>query len=336
MADGATSSVQRHQRVSRQHTSGTKSETNSVCAVVVSYNPPIGTLEPCLLAVAPQVQRIVVVDNSESEKRQSEVRKTVDVVRSNGHNTEVELLQNGRNLGLSRAINQGVQIAAGKGSDSVLLLDQDSIVGPGTVGSLRRALSFRPRSASCIAVAARNVERNATFLMNFLSRLFYHYPPVPKTPVQSRLAMTSGLLVPITTFDLGGLFDEAQFLDAADYEFCLRVRHHHGQILLEPKATVDHVQGTPAAVALLGLELPVRYASEDRLFYLVRDTLRLCREYLREAPVVCSSLFLLTFARSLLFFLVRSRYPDYYRAVRRGWSEFLRYPRRSEIGRLRS
>ncbi len=78
-------------------------EKKSVCAVVVTYHPDDVVLEN-LVAIRPQVQGLLVVDNGSSEERRNRLRR-------GARDVGFTLIENGENLGIATALNIGAKWA---------------------------------------------------------------------------------------------------------------------------------------------------------------------------------------------------------------------------------
>src|SRR2546427_11959483 len=98
----------------------------TVCAVIVTHNPN-ARFEGALDAVVPQVDHVFVVDNATTAVIRRWIYNLVEGRRN------VSLIQNGTNLGLATAMNQGVRAALLRNCDWVLTLDQDSVLSDGAV-----------------------------------------------------------------------------------------------------------------------------------------------------------------------------------------------------------
>ena len=103
-----------------------------VVAVVVTFQPERSRLARALERLRPQVAAIVVVDNSDDAQA-----PVLEAPTAEG----VELIANGRNLGIGQAQNQGIARARALGATHVLLMDQDSLAPPRLVPSLLRTLA---------------------------------------------------------------------------------------------------------------------------------------------------------------------------------------------------
>ena len=123
-----------------------------VCAVVVTYHPDAEVFLRLLRATAPQVGRLVVVDNGSAE----DVGRMLKAVDSAG---VIDLLPLGDNYGLGTAHNAGIAFARKHASDSVLILDQDSVPRPGMIASLLQAIEVqRKRGVRVSAVGPKYVD----------------------------------------------------------------------------------------------------------------------------------------------------------------------------------
>ncbi|MEZ5317441.1 MAG: glycosyltransferase family 2 protein [Vicinamibacterales bacterium] len=93
-------------------------------------------LGPCLESLAamasPYAYEIIIVDNGSTDGTQDRLRAGYPHVR---------LIENGRNLGLSRATNQGIQAARGR---HVLLLNDDTLVTGASLDALVTFLDGHP------------------------------------------------------------------------------------------------------------------------------------------------------------------------------------------------
>lgn len=88
-----------------------------VFGVIITYHPDAARLEACLSAVRPQVDEVVLLDNSRE------------------------------NRGVAAALNEGMRRASEAGADFVLSLDQDSILPPDAVHKMLAYASVHPEVA---------------------------------------------------------------------------------------------------------------------------------------------------------------------------------------------
>lgn len=107
-----------------------------VSVIIPVYNAPID-LARCLRSVLTNfagISRLIVIDDCSPDSRILEV---LSVFRG----SRMEVHRNSENLGFTRTVNRGIDLAAG---DDVILLNSDTVVPPGWVGSLKTAAYCGP------------------------------------------------------------------------------------------------------------------------------------------------------------------------------------------------
>ena len=88
---------------------------------MVTYHPSFAMIEN-LQRILPQVQSLVMVDNGSTGDE-------LEGLRTASRDRGFSLIENGKNLGIAEALNQGVGWAKNNGYPWVLLLDQDVAAG---------------------------------------------------------------------------------------------------------------------------------------------------------------------------------------------------------------
>lgn len=191
-----------------------------VYAGIVTFNPELDRLKENINAIAPQVERVIVFDNG--SKNIEELRTILP-----SDNSMVTLFENGRNVGMARALNSLCRMSGTDGADQILLLDQDSVVPEGFVGLLARYASDGVGIVAPYIVDRNNVK---------------NYPM--DEPVEHVLmAITSGALLSIAAWEEVGGYDENLFVDWVDYDFCDNLTLHGLEILKIREAALLHEMG---------------------------------------------------------------------------------------------
>ncbi|WP_261777691.1 MULTISPECIES: glycosyltransferase [unclassified Rhodococcus (in: high G+C Gram-positive bacteria)] len=269
--------------------------TPTVVAVVTAFDPSSSLLDTCD-AVAPQVSRVVVVDDGSP----GDVSALLEDCRRRGH----LVLESAVNSGIAHALNRGVEAALREGADAVLTLDQDTVVADDYV---RRAVDH--------LILARSLGLDEVMLstatMNGLVAPFWFAEKgltLAFEPIQSGMVVTRSL------FDAVGLFDEGLFIDCVETEFYLRARAHGAHALVVPGTSMTHSIGRPMVWAP---RWPVRLAlrrsagrvefhgdAAFRHYYIMRNRWILYRRYARREPLWCVvSVLKDTLARGGLFLM---------------------------------
>lgn len=137
------------------------------------------------------------------------------------------------NPGLGYGLNRGVVLAAARGAEWVLFLDQDTCLDA----------DFLPGMADAFS-GDRRLPRLALLAPNFrdpLSRRAAH----PESPALQAVAVaiTSGSLMPLTAFRALGPFREDFFIEGLDVEYCLRAAKHGWRIYRVGRPLMTHSGG---------------------------------------------------------------------------------------------
>lgn len=219
-----------------------------IAAVVVSYNTR-DLLRSCLASIrAEGIEEVVVVDNASMDGSPEMVRSELPGVR---------LLANRHNPGYGGAANQGI---AACHAPCVLLLNGDTLLGPGAPARLAAWLDRHPRAAiagprlvnpdgtlqpSCFPwLTPFNVLALNTWL-NRPARLLPRFRPTWRgTPSRDgHWVKGAALAIRREAFDAVGGFDESYFMYAEELDLCHRLHAAGWEVHYAPEATVVHVEG---------------------------------------------------------------------------------------------
>ncbi len=232
---------------------------DSAACVLVLHEPGPGGLEAVRRA-ARLVARLFVVDNSRPS------------VRLDGMPGNVRRIRNGTNLGVARALNQGMLAARDQGFAYALLLDQDSVIERHSVERLLTA----------------HAALDDAFIV--CPRVLYE-PDAAQPPRKARgavtrvnVAISSGSLVDLSRLDEVGLHDEKLFVDYVDFEYCLRAATRGCFTYRVEDAVMHHWLGDQRAARFLGIRCHPTRHSPERRYYKTRNMLYVWRKYFRTHP----------------------------------------------------
>jgi GT2 family glycosyltransferase len=195
-------------------------------------------------------REVIVVDNGSQDGSGNEVKKVFPFI---------HLIENKKNNGFAKAVNQGLQKASGK---YALLLNPDTRVKHGTI---ERLVSFMD-SNSNIGVAGgqllnsdgsrqnsiANFPSLSTELLNksFLRWLFPEkFPGKEKDypePIEVDSVIGACMMVRRDAIDQVGLLDEDYFLFLEETDWCYQMKRVGWKIYHVPDAEVYHFQGKSA------------------------------------------------------------------------------------------
>jgi rhamnosyltransferase len=240
-----------------------------ICAVVVTFNPDIDRLREQLTLLAPQVDRIVLVDNGSAPAASCHFAALAD------GNIEQQLL--GSNTGIAHAQNVGIAAARQDGATHVLLMDQDSLPAPDMVMQLLQALL--DKNAAGIKVAAVGGCYSDGRQQNpppFIRVRGFHLErcrcQTPAAVVAVDYLIASGTLIPMAVLAVAGGMREDFFIDYVDIEWGLRARRAGFQSFGVCAARMAHLLGEMPH-EFMGRKIPMH--SPLRHYYHVRNAVRL-------------------------------------------------------------
>jgi rhamnosyltransferase len=258
-----------------------------VGAVVVTYHPDADVVEN-LRVLREQVQWVVVVDNGSNIEE-------LALLRAAAASVGFEMVENGENLGIAHALNQGVRRVREMGCAFVFLFDQDSTITPGYVEQMTACFAEGKNARSLAILVPRYVDRRFGAVLE---------PPSGRDG-HLEAATTSGSLMPVEVFQNAGFFAEELFIDGVDYEYSLRVRRLGFTIDECKEAVLLHSPGTPTHhKGLSGKPFQAANYSPVRRYYQERNKIWVTKRYWRTFPGFCTKQFLTSAKDLLKIFLV--------------------------------
>ena len=225
---------------------------NEVAIVVVLFQPTEANVENAV-RLAKAGFSIIAVSNGVTAAQRDALMATM----------RVTLIENCDNLGLARALNQGVDAALTTGANYVMLLDQDSEPCTAMIERLYTFAGSRLAGGERVAcVAPRLIDRKA-----------------PDASVgaagEPQTVATSGSLLPRQAIvDVGPMWEDL-FIDGIDHEWCFRAQAAGLHILVDREATLAHDMGD--AGVRVGQRYRPIHRSAFRHYHIVRNILWLQR-----------------------------------------------------------
>jgi rhamnosyltransferase len=226
-----------------------------VLGVVVAFHPTEEIREH-LRILAAQVERVVVVDNTPGSGPVSFASANLP--------PNVSWLPLGENRGIARALNVGIEEAEQGRFDWLLAFDQDTEIEEGYVARL-------------LARAGSDTEAGMV-----VPGLEHERVAAPSGEV--RRAITSGSLTRVAAFSRAGRYREEFFIDAVDFEFCIRLRRAGYHILQEGGTVLRHSIGAPRTGSIAGIPVVTSNHAAVRRYYKIRNRVVLVREHFLDEP----------------------------------------------------
>jgi len=200
--------------------------------------------------------QVVIVDNGSRDG-------TVDFIREKF--PMIKIIANSCNLGFAAGCNVGIQYAASKGADYVLLLNNDTLVAPDFLDKMIAHAQVLPKAG---ILAPKIVYADGSGRLWFAGG---HCHPLTLDVVSLGLSTSNNepqpvdyvfgtaMLIRKNVLEEIGLFDELFFMYYEDMDFCLRARKAGYKIYYVPAAVVYH-----HVAASTAMFLPARYYHKAR------------------------------------------------------------------------
>ena len=216
----------------------------SVAIVIVNFNGWDDT-QRCLRSLyqAKAEALIIVIDNASEDDRCAQLQSEFP---------GLIIQRNHRNGGWAGGNNAGIKLALAYGAESIILLNNDTIVAPDFVPQLARAAVANP-SYGIIGPIINSLERPAELMTDgcqfnrrgrdgFMQRV-----PVPTAlgnhdvpPAEVEIVNGCAMLIRRSVIESIGLIDERFFLVHEESDFCLRARRAGFRCGILPLVLVWH------------------------------------------------------------------------------------------------
>ena len=240
---------------------------DSIAGIVVSYFPD-DAFSHRIQKLSTQVDHIIVVDNGSKGYLDSKVRGCSPLI--------TELISNGENLGVAHALNTGVERARQLGAKWVATFDQDSEVGSDYRAKMMRTWNSLVRTHDIALLAPVYVYES---LGQTPGDSTVPQRKQRELPRQIRTVMTSGNIVPCSTFDRVGPYRADFIIDYVDHEFCFRCRRAGLQIFEVPDLALAHNLGRIERARLGPISATVTHHNPMRRYFITRNRLCVWREH---------------------------------------------------------
>lgn len=214
----------------------------------------------CLKSVlaTPEVSEVIVRNNGNPDEV---MRKLLEMAQ---HETRLQVLSSGGNIGFAAGCNLGVKAARG---DMILLLNPDAVLPEGGVGKLLLGYHAASGAGGEVLIGGRLVDEEGveqagsrrreltphSALIEFLAlyrlrkglkRFNLHQEKLPDQTIPVPTISGACMLLSKAGYDAIDGMDEGYFLHVEDVDFCRRFHRNGGQILFCPHVDILHEGGS--------------------------------------------------------------------------------------------
>lgn len=260
-----------------------------IIAVLVAYHPNADEFETSLKSILRNFKKTIVVWNGPHPFKVPAFLK----------NPKITLMDIGDNMGLARALNQGIAKAFDLGAAWVYLSDQDSTLPTDFRKLMIEHSSFIPKHLKISIIAPRYHNEiigktNSLIRFKFL-QIIKHLPSLEEFYSKAEYLITSGSFISKDTLFEVGPMQEELFIDFIDIEWCLRAKSMGYQAIALPKVVINHRLGD-FSMRFMGYNYPIH--SPLRIYYYFRNAI-----YLYKQRYISLNWKLIDCARNLFRFL---------------------------------
>lgn len=222
-----------------------------ILAIVIAYNIEEKIILQNINSYKNYVDKVIIVDNSDKENKLNELS-----------DEKIAYLKLNDNLGIAKALNEGIYYAIKHNYKFVLTMDQDSKFNNNLIEE------YSKNYGKDIIIYSPNyiIERKHNKEYKVDSQYLYW-------------TMTSGNLINLELFQKVGMFKEEFFIDGVDYEYCLRARKNGYKILQCNRAILLHNPGITKIKKILFWNYKYGYMSPTRMYYQIRNLKYISKEY---------------------------------------------------------
>jgi rhamnosyltransferase len=252
-------------------------KNNSVCAVIVTYNPELQTFFNLVENISKQVEKIIIVDNCSVESTVIWLKDKIE-----GSFGNLFCKYNEKNMGLAYAQNQGINVAIDEGFEFVILFDQDSTPSHNMVTNLKNAYVILNNKVSVAAVGPRFIDSRTKAAFPFIKYGFIRNKNISNdiniNNYEVDLLISSGCLIPTKVIENIGKMKEDLFIDCIDTEWCLRAQSKGYKLFGINNALMEHSIGNNIFTIWLGRKRNILIHSPLRKYYMTRNRILLIKE----------------------------------------------------------
>ncbi len=244
----------------------------NIACILVAYEPD-REFPARIQHIFGQTRQIVIVNNCHEDSLDHYLTSV------NHPETQIHLIQNGKNMGVGYALNQGIEHCLGKGYKWTLLLDQDTQVDSDIIVSLCRIVETISPLPAIVGANYRDTQNGNVFIKC----------NGPETAaIERKTVITSGSLLNLKTHMVVGPFRSDYFIDSIDHEYCLRARSKGFSIFMSCKPFMSHNIGRTFFKAnMFERYLRAPNHSPERKYYIARNIVLTIIKLWSSEPAWC-------------------------------------------------
>jgi len=243
-----------------------------VATYITAYEDQ-ASLENCIRSILQQsypVNQIFIIDNSK-----------IKINTSFSKSSEVIINHHPENIGVAKGLSIAIQWAIDRQYDFLWTFDQDSEALPETLHCLIQSYQYLSKKQVPVGILSPKVvdlqsgsEING---LRFNGYCFYHemdsiYQLDNQNIYEYDVTITSGSLINLKLAKYIDLPDSRLFIDAVDFDYCMKFRKKDYKVFIDKKAILNHNFGTYIChKSIINFHIPIYSYSALRYYYMIRN-----------------------------------------------------------------
>jgi len=238
--------------------------------LILNYNGGSDTVA-CLESLSQDsidlASKVVVIDNGSTDSSRELIGRSFP---------EVKIFQNPKNLGFAEGYNRAINWCIQRGTESVLLLNNDTIVRK---GAYQRLLTSLDEDEAIGAIGPAILYANSNVIQSLGANIRWKlgksvlrsrgddYGKAALVPTEVDHVSGSAMLLRCEAILKAGLFPSHFFMYGEELDLCLRIRSSGFKVVCDPRAVVEHNEGSTVS-RYLGLK--EKYMTRNRFLIMKR------------------------------------------------------------------
>lgn len=255
----------------------------SISSVTILYNFNNEVIEN-IKTYEKYVDEVILIDNSDSNVYYNKYKDAL---------SKYTYISMGENLGIAKALNEGMKYSIEKKYDWCITFDQDTALKSNIIEIYKKYIDMNCVSNAIIYSPLYDFDRKKLKRFSGIREVDY--------------VMQSANLVNLKEFMNLGMFKEDFFIDVVDYEFCLRARKNGYKVISCGEAIVEHNPGITKKIKLLNIKYG--YCNKYRIYYQARNLLWTFKKYKNYKILI---ILLYKFMKIILLFDDKIEFLKYY------------------------
>jgi rhamnosyltransferase len=278
---------------------------SQLATIIVIFYPEMKKLKCTIDKVSMSSDVVIIFNNTHNETKdtalENELAKDLTSLLRQFKNTIV--LDEGSNIGLSKAYNNAIKFVQQLGISYYFILDQDSKIDAHLIPNLIKIQNYLENNYELFLLGTLNKRPTISIIErieNSISRKKSNYFIVNRNEMilEKNIIINSGMFLTKNIFILLGGFNENLFTDAIDLDFCYRAKRKGCKIF--QYSSLPIIQNEEDEYILRNIGINLRKTSVLRQKHIIYDSFLVVKEEFKYSKAVAIQLFISIFLQSII------------------------------------